>query len=318
MVARLERRLAQLAQAPHRMRRHADGIKQHRLRLVQCADRFVGARQPVIGIDEVFIRVDQVFQDVPGFLVAFAQEQGLGQSQPGPGDRLGLDQPAVERLGLLRLAQEHVQLGAQAHEVDQVARVLRFARQAGVDRFALAARLHQAVHRHEHIAFIQGARDTLQQAVGGKGFQDVVGGPEFGGADDLAVVALGGDHEEHGRQRHQLVVADVFQQLLAVLAAFERVFAQDQVVGLGAEVLDRLVGTARMVDLAQAAQGEHVVDGRTHSGMRLDDQRAEAVKFIHGSGRFRICLRRAWRAAWARFWTSILRPGIKLLEPARG
>ena len=44
------------------------------------------------------------------------------------------------------------------------------------------------------------------------------------------------------------MVAQVFQQLLAVLAAFEVVLAQHHVEGLQAEVLDRVVGTAGVVD----------------------------------------------------------------------
>jgi hypothetical protein len=206
-----------------------------------------------------------------------AQEQGLGQAQARPGDRLGLDQGPVDRFGLLRLAQEHVQLGAQAHEVDRVARMLFLTFEAGIDGLALVARLHQLVHRHEHVALVQRARDALEQAVGRERLQDVVGGRELGGADHLAIVAFGRDHEEHGRQRHQLVVAHVLEQLLAVLAAFQRVFAQDQVVLLQPKVLDRLVGTARVVDLAQAAHCQHVMDRRPHPGMRLDDQGVQPI-----------------------------------------
>ena len=284
MVARLERRFSQFAQPAHGVRRHRHGLRQHGLGRVERTDRLVRARQPVVGVDEILVGVDELFQHVARFVVALAQEQRLGQAQARPGDGLRLDQLAVDRLRFRRLAEEHVQLGAQAQEVDDVARMAGLAGDAGVDRLALVARFHQFVHGQQRIAPFQAARDAFEQAVGRERFQDVVGGAQLGGADDLAVVAFGRNHEEHRRQRHQFVVAHVLEQLLAVLSALQRVLAQDQVVVFEVEMLDGLVRPADVVDLAQAAQVQHVVDRRAHARMRFDDQCAQAFKFVHIPG----------------------------------
>jgi hypothetical protein len=70
----------------------ATALAQHRLRLVQRAHRLVGARQPVVGVDEVLVGVDQLLEQLLGLVETLAQEQGLGQAQARPGDRLGVDQ----------------------------------------------------------------------------------------------------------------------------------------------------------------------------------------------------------------------------------
>lgn len=75
------------------------------------------------------------------------------------------------------------------------------------------------------------ARDPVEQHVGGEGLQDVVGGREFGGANDFFVCGFGGDDDEHRPQGNELVVAQIFQQLLPILPLPELVFAQDEVVG---------------------------------------------------------------------------------------
>ena len=80
------------------------------------------------------------------------------------------------------------------------------------------------------------------------------------------------------------MVAQVFEQLLAVLAPFEVVFAQDQVERFQAEVLDRVAGASGVVDFLQSTQREHIGDGGAHAGVRLDDQCGESVKFIHFLG----------------------------------
>jgi len=188
---------------------------------------------------------------------------------------------SIDRLGQLGLPQEHVQLGAQAQEVDGVARVQALALDAGGECLHLVAGLHQRVHGQEGIALVERTPDALEQAVGGERLEDIVGRGELGRADHLAVVAFCCDHEEHRGQAHQLVVAQVFQQLLAILAAFEIVLAQDEVELAQTEVLDRLVGRAGVLDPGQAAQREHAVDAGAHSCMGLDDQGRQAFQFVH-------------------------------------
>jgi hypothetical protein len=263
------------------VRRHRHRVIEHGLGALELAGRLVGLGQPVVGVDEFLVAVDQLLEDGLGLGVALAHEQGLGQAQARPRDRLRIVQLLVDRLGLGRFAQEHVQLGAQAHEVDAVARIVLGALDAAGDRFALVARFHQLVHRHEHIALFQRARDTLEQAVGREWLEDVVGRGQFGGRDHLAVIAFGRDHEEHGRERNEVVVAQVFEQLLAILAAVEVVFAQNQVERLQAKVLDGVVGAAGVVDLGQAAQVEHIMNTGPHAGMGLNNQGREPVEFIH-------------------------------------
>jgi hypothetical protein len=237
----------------------------------------MGARQPVVGVDEIVVGLDQLGQQLARFLILFAQVEGLGQAQPRPGDCLALRQLPVDRFGQARFAEEQVQFRAQAQEIDRVARVRGLALDAGFDRLVLGARFHQAVDGQEYVALVERARDAFEQAVGGEGFQDVVGRRQLGGADHLAVVALGGDHEKHRGQRNQLVVAQVLEQLLAILAAFEVVFAQHQVETLDAQLLDGLVGAAGVVDAGQAAHRQHAVDVRAHARMGLDEQGTEAV-----------------------------------------
>ena len=276
-VAGFERHLAQFAQPPDRVRRHRHRLGQHRLRFVELADGGVGLGQPVVGIDEFLVAVDQILEHALGLGKPFAHEQRLGQPQPGPGDRLGLDQLLVDRLGFGRFAEEHVQLGAQAQKIDGVTGIGLHPFDTGGDRLALVTGFHQLIDRHEGVAALQRAGDPLEQAVGGERLEDVIGGRQFGRADHLAVSALGGHHEEHGRQADQLVVAQVLEQLLAVLPAFEVVFAQHQVEAFQGQVAYRVVGVAGMVDLGQSAQGQHAVDARAHAGMRLDNQRGESV-----------------------------------------
>jgi hypothetical protein len=126
------------------------------------------------------------------------------------------------------------------------------ARQASIaSRAALA---DQLVHRQELGAPFERAADALRQHVHREGLEDVVGRQQFGRADHLAVHAFRGQHDKNGPRADDLMVAQVFQQLLAVLAGAvgagaEVVLAQDHVVGAGGQGADGRGGADRVIDL---------------------------------------------------------------------
>jgi hypothetical protein len=120
------------------------------------------------------------------------------------------------------------------------------------------------------------ALDAVVQGVGGEGLEDVVVGGQLGSADDALVLALAGDHDEQRRQRDDGVVAQVFEQVLAVLAVADVVFAEDQVVAGVAQLAHRHAGRDGELDFGDAAHVEHVAELRPHAGL-ASTMRAEMV-----------------------------------------
>jgi hypothetical protein len=282
------------------------------------------ARQPVVGIEEAAVLAQQFFQHLARFIKAAAQVQGLGLSQARPVHLAAVPQLGINRLRQFRLSGLDMHLGPQAAKVQGEARLRCLALLARFDCCTQVAHVDQLVHRQQGIAAVEGAPDALQHGIGCERLEDVIVGHQFGGADHLAELAFAGDHEEHGGGIDQAVVAQVFQHLLPVLPAFQGVFAQDQVVGPGFQRADRLIGTGGIVNAHQAAQAQHIVQAGAHAGIGLDDQRCQALQFIHGFRRrtravlilsraVRFCENEHGSAAWLPHKGSLSCPG-----PAQG
>ena len=105
------------------------------------------------------------------------------------------------------------------------------------------------------------------------------------------------------------MVAQVFQQLLAVLAfaaavrsaraAVQVVLAQDDVEGTAPQRLDRAGGVHGRVDARDAGLPEHVLQVGAHARVRVDDQHAQlAARLTARRGARRV----AGRAGWAVLW----------------
>jgi hypothetical protein len=143
------------------------------------------------------------------------------------------------------------------------------------------------VHRKQGAAAVDGARDALRQHVHREGFEDVIGGRQFGGADHLAVHTLGGEHDEDGGSLDQLMVAQVLQQLLSILPllAAQVVFAQDQVECLFLEVADGRAGRHAVFDARNAQLRQHIVQAGAHMLVGIDDQDRQGAIFLHFQGR---------------------------------
>lgn len=122
-----------------------------------------------------------------------------------------------------------MQFRAQAHEVGGIARVESFAADAGTERFAQLPLRHHLIDRIEHGTLAECPVETLEQHVGGERLQDVIGRRQFGSTHDLVDHPLGSHDEVDGCCTDQLVMTQIFQQLLAILTVAEVVFADDDV-----------------------------------------------------------------------------------------
>ena len=144
-IARFERHAAQAAQAAHHVRRDRHRVLEDFLGLQRLAHRLVVLRQQVVGGHEAGILLDQHAQRRFHFLVALLREQGARQAQVHPGHRPRGQHVGIDLLRLLPFAQRQLQLGAQAHEFQGQARMLRFGRQAGLHGAMQVALVHQLV-----------------------------------------------------------------------------------------------------------------------------------------------------------------------------
>jgi hypothetical protein len=133
--------------------------------------------------------------------------------------------------------------------------------------------------------------------------EDVVGRRELGGADDLVAVGLGREHDEDRRWRDQAVVAQVFEQLLAILAfagaAGQVVFAQEDVVGALLQLADGRVGIDRVLDPGDAHRRQHILQAGAHAGIGIDHQHCQVRVLLHVRSRLSLGCRhcRACRTA---------------------
>ena len=160
-----------------------------------------------------------------------------------------------------------------------------FARGADGNGIRGVAQFDQAIGRHEGVALGEGPLDALLQGVGGEGLEDVVVGGELGGADNPFVLAFAGDHDEQGRQGDDVVEAQVFEQVLAVLPFAQVVFAEDQVEAVVPQLAYCGARGDGELDLADAAQVEHVAKLRPHGGIGFDDKGSDGVEIDHGGSR---------------------------------
>ena len=154
--------------------------------------------QPIIGIHEFAVVAHQCGQDRFGFTEFTLHEQRFGQAEPRPGYRFHVKQLLVNRLGFGRLSENHVQFRPQAHEVGGEARIFYFSRGALVDRFQQIALFHQLIDGHEQRALLDRAPEPLEQRIGGKRLQQIIGRRQFGRADHFLISAFGRDHHENG------------------------------------------------------------------------------------------------------------------------
>ncbi|MNS86292.1 hypothetical protein D3C72_1201900 [compost metagenome] len=274
-VARVEGDAAQVAQAAHHVRRDGHRVLEDFLRLQLLAHGFMVLRQQVVGGHEAGVDLHQFQQRILRFLVALLFEQGARQSQVGPGHGARGQHVGVQLFRFLPFVQGDVQLGAQAGEIGRQARVLQFGRAAAFHGFAQVALVDQLIGRQKNGAPLDGARDASAQHVDGERFQYVVGRGQLGRADHLAVDGFRGQHDEDRPQADQLVVAQVFQQLLAILAvrtAAKIVFAQDDVERFLRQQADGRAGIDGIFHLGDGRLVQHIVQVAPHAGVRVDDQ----------------------------------------------
>jgi hypothetical protein len=79
------------------------------------------------------------------------------------------------------------------------------------------------------------------------------------------------------------VVTQVLEEVLAVLAVADVVFAEDQVVAVVAQLADRDPGGHGELDLADAARVEHVAKLRPHGRIGFDDEGGDGAEIITGA-----------------------------------
>ena len=175
-----------------------------------------------------------------------------------------------------------MELGPQAQEVELPLGVLFFRFRAIGDRVGHVAQLDQLVSRHEGFALDEGPLNAVVQGVGGEGLQDVVVGGQLGSADDTLVLAFAGDHDEQGRQGNDRVVAQVFEEVLAVLTVADVVFAEDQVVAGVTQLAHGDPGGDGKLDFGDAGHVEHVAELGPHAGVGFDDEGGDGAEFDHG------------------------------------
>ena len=292
-VAGGQRELAQRAQALDNVRRDGHRVGQHALGQCRLAARRETVRQQIVSGHQARVGRQQFFEDRAGVVRLAQRKQRARQAQGRPADRAFGQHVAVHggRLGMF--AQRRVQFGAHTREVGGKARLRPRAVGACGDCFAQPALRRQLPGREQGAAPVEGALDARADQVDRKWFEEVVGRRQFGGADDLVALGLGREHDENGRGRDQAMLAQVFQQLLAVLAfagaAGQVVFAQDDVEGALLQLTDGRAGVDRVFDLRDAGQAQHVLQAGAHARIRIDHQHCQVRVFLHRRSR-RSCL----------------------------
>ena len=115
---------------------------------------------------------------------------------------------------------EDLTLEAQGVEVE--GRILgkqRFARREGI---AVGAFVEVTEDAGEEAFLVQRSGEPRLQLLGGEGLDQIIVGRQLGDGNDVAVGTFGGDQHEHRRQRDEVLFAQLFQQLLAVLGVVRR------------------------------------------------------------------------------------------------
>ena len=179
------------------------------------------------------------------------------------------------------LTEHDVQLSTQTHEVNRIARIVTLTMMAGLYSLRDRTVFHMREHFHEGFTFLQRLQHTVQQGVGSKWLQQVIGWCQLGSTDDFGIRALSGDHDENRRQRRQLVMAHIFQQLLTILSDAEVVFAQNQIKHF---ILDGTHGSScrqRVFNFVDTTQIQHVMQAHAHALMRFYQQCADITEFTH-------------------------------------
>ena len=128
-----------------------------------------------------------------------------------------------------------MKLRLQTHQVSQVLRVLIARKAAIIDCTDRVAQPCQLPRREEGVAFLQGAQQPHTQRFSVQGLENVIVGRELTGTHHALVIAFASDHDEHGVERDDALGVEVFQQMLAVLAVAQVVFAQHQIEALLAQ-----------------------------------------------------------------------------------
>ena len=214
--------------------------------------------------------------------------QRAGDAGPRPGELSGIENGAVGGFGGLGIALGEHHLGALAQDLKTVG-AGRLAVALGFEdgerpREFLAALL--AVVLGEELLLGEDALQPQQQPVRREGLDDVVVRHQFDGGNDLFVGLLAGHHHEHGFVCQQAEAAELLQQLLAGAAVAEHIVAENDVRGVVADAVERVLivggefdgkGADGLGDGAQGVAGRRLV---------VDDQEALAGEtVVHGRRR---------------------------------
>src|SRR5690606_8434770 len=98
--------------------------------------------------------------------------------------------------------------------------------------------------------------------------------------------AFGGDNDEDAMWAEQLVMVQLFQHLLAVLALAEVVVMEDDVIGVLAAQRQRLLTIDRRIDMRHAHLPQHAGERRAEIGEIIHDENALVLVFDHLALRF--------------------------------
>ncbi len=158
-----------------------------------------------------------------------------------------------------------------------MARLVFLRHHAVGDRLTQVADTDQLIYRHEQRPLVDCADDALQQHLDREGLEHVIGRRQFRRADYLAIHTLRGQHDEDGPGADQLMVTQIFQQLLAVLAvvagaAAQVVLAQHNVVTLLGDLTYRRAGADRIVDAVDTGLVQHIAQAGAHAGIRVHQE----------------------------------------------
>jgi hypothetical protein len=95
------------------------------------------------------------------------------------------------------------------------------------------------------------------QLLGGERLDQVVIRRQFGQRHDIGVAALAGDDHVHRRQRNQVGVAQLFQQLLTVAAVVEHEIGEDDVETIAFDLANHFGRIAGAMHHRDAQRGKH-------------------------------------------------------------
>ena len=218
---------------------------------------FLEAGEKVVG-GQIFGEVlHQILNQGQGFPQLTLTVEGHRQPHAGPGQILVRQKLAVGAFRLRVAAQGIEQFAAQALGFLLEGGELLRNVVAGFQGLVEAGLFHVLVGPEKDVFFEQGPPQALLQLIPGEGLDQVIVRDQLGHGHHIFVAPLGGNDHEDGGEGNELLVAQFFQELLAVPAVVQQIIGKNDVVVVGFDLTQHFNAGAGPVYRGDAQGGKH-------------------------------------------------------------